>query len=102
MNTWQININNEGNLLIHGTNNTSDGIDLFGTHKYEYTLCVENHNMRKLKSYLDQLFPKIKILNKETFEAVIRDQFFEARDLSTFRSLLKSIDIPFRYYNNVA
>jgi len=102
MNAWQININNEGNLMIQGTNTTSSGTDLFGSHKYEYLLCVENHNMRKLKTYLDELFPKVKILNKETFENVIRDQFFESRDLSTFRSLLKSFEIPFRYYNNVA
>ena len=102
MNTWQVNINNEGNLMIQGTNADSGSIDLFGSHKYEYLLCVENHNLRRLKNYLDDLFPKVKILNKETFISVIKEQFFTNRDLSAFRSLLNSMNIPFRYHSHVA
>ena len=102
MSTWQIQINNDGNLMIQGVNQSNNTIDLFGKYKYEYTLCVENHNLRKLKILLAKTFPNVKILNKQTMEAVIKDQFFSTRDLATFRAYLENVEIPFRYQNSVA
>jgi len=102
MNTWQVQINPDGNLMIKGVNKTVGTIDLFGKYQYEYTLCVDRHNLRDLKNYLTNAFPKVKILNKETMEAVIKEQFFSHRDLSSFRAFLETVEIPFRYHNNVA
>ena len=102
MKTWQVQINNEGNLMIKGQNQELNTIDLFGRNSYEYTLCVENHNMRKLKELLSDTFPKVKILNKQTMESLIREQFFSSRSLATFRAFLETVEIPFRYQSNVA
>lgn len=102
MKTWEVQINDEGNLMIKGVNQDSDTIDLFGRNSYEYTLCVDNHNMRKLKNLLSNTFPKVKILNKQTMESVIQDQFFSNRSLAAFRAFLENVEIPFRYHSNVA
>lgn len=102
MNTWQVQFNPDGNLIIKGAKKASETIDLFGNNQYQYTLCIDRHNLIPLRDCLSGVFPKVKILNKASMEALIKDQFFSSRDISSFRALLQSAEIPFRYHSDVA
>lgn len=99
---WQVQINQEGNLFITGQKNENGYVNLFGTKKVEYGICIYSHYLRSVRQLLDSLFPSASIRSIEAMEEVIKSEFCESRSVSIFKSILEKADIPYRSYSNVA
>ncbi|MBT8189105.1 MAG: hypothetical protein HKN67_10910 [Saprospiraceae bacterium] len=99
---WQVKINQDGTLFIHGKKKDSNVIDLFGQNQVEYGLCIYAHYLRPLRKLLNRLFPKATIKNLEAIEEIIRDEFLRHQSVSALKSLLDEEEIPYRSYSNVA
>lgn len=99
---WQVRINHEGTLLIHGKKKESNVIDLFGQNQVEYGLCIYSHYLRPLRKLLNRLFPNATIKNLEAIEEVIKEEFLKHRSMSALKTLLDKEEIPYRSYSNVA
>ena len=99
---WQVHINQEGNLFIRGKKDEGGLVDLFGTQKVEYGICIYSHYLRSVKQILDSMFPNSAIKNVETMESLIKEEFCNSRSVTIFKSILEKANIPYRSYNNVA
>ena len=102
MNNWQVNINNEGHLLIKGVTEKRAQMDLFGISKEEHGLCIYSYYLRSVRQLLSQLFPNSKLYSIDEIESIIKEEFCESRSVSIFKSILEKADIPYRTYSHVA
>ncbi len=101
-NKWQVHINQEGNLFIHGKKNDSGMIDLCGSRDLEYGICIYSHYLRSVRVMLSSLFPNSGIRSMEAIEAVIKEEFCESRSVAIFKSILDKANIPYHSYSNAA
>jgi len=101
-NNWNVRINREGNLLIHGSKSNSGLVDLFGSNKVEYGICIYSHYLRSVRKVLSSLFPSNGIRSLEAIEAVIKEEFCDSRSLAIFKSILEKANIPYRSYSHAA
>lgn len=99
---WQVQINQEGNLFITGKKQEGNYVNLFGTQKVEYGICVYAHYLRSVKQLLTSLFPSSRIRSIQALEEVIKEEFCDSRSVSIFKSILEKADIPYRSYSKVA
>ncbi len=102
MNNWQVNINNEGHLLIKGVSEKQAQMNLFGIAKEEHGLCIYSYYLRSVRQLLSQLFPNSKLCSIDEIESIIKEEFCESRSVSIFKSILEKADIPYRTYSHVA
>lgn len=99
---WKVQINQEGDLLIHASKQNNGVVDLFGSQQVEYGICIYGHYLRSVRKVLSSLFPNSGIRNLDAIEAIIREEFCENRSVSIFRSLMDKAGIPYRSYSNAA
>ena len=102
MNNWKVTINQEGNLFIQGQAENSGLVNLFGTQKEAYGICIYSHYLRSVKQLLTSMFPNDSIRSIEAMEAIIKDEFCDSRSVSIFKSILDKADIPYRSYSYAA
>ena len=102
MKNWQVNINQEGNLFIHGLQQKSNVVDLFGNLDSEHGICIYSYYLRPLRRLLTKLFPNAGITSIDAIENIIKQEFCDSRSISIFKSLLDKADIPYRSYSNAA
>lgn len=101
-NTWQVEINHEGNLFIRAKE-TLDAIEnLFGHREMEAGLCIYAHELRSVRALLCRLFPNATLASLDAIEGIIREEFCENRSLNDFRCFLENARIPYRAYSVVA
>ena len=101
-NTWKVQINTEGDLLIAGREKGNQSQNLFGVQKFESGVCVHAHYLKPVRQLLSNLFPTATIKNIEALEEVIREEFCNSRSVSSFKRYLEKAQIPYRVYSNVA
>jgi len=101
-NNWQVRINQEGNLYIHGKTSTTNLMDLFGNAKSEHGICVYSYYLRSVRQLLSKLFPNNAITSVDAIESVIKEEFCETRSVSIFKSILEKADIPYISYDSAA
>lgn len=101
-NNWQVEINNDGDLLIKGIELRNEFQNLFGAQKFEAGLCIYSDYLRPVRILLDQLFPNATIKSLEAMEAVIKEEFCDSRSVSIFKRVLEKAQIPYRSFSNVA
>ncbi len=101
-NNWKVQINNEGNLYIRAKKKQDQYLTLFGTEELEYGLCIYSHYLRPVRQLLCKLFPDTTIKSLDKIESLIKEEFCDARSLSTFKRFLESAEIPYRAYENAA
>lgn len=101
-NNWNVQINNDGNLVIAGKQSRNEFQNLFGAKAFEAGLCVYAHNLKPVRKLLDKLFPNATIKNIEAMEEIIREEFCNSRSVSIFKRYLEKEQIPYRAYTSVA
>ena len=63
-NKWQVEINREGNLLVHAYS-TLDALDnLFGIRQMQSGLCIYAHELHSLRSLLLGMYPDASLSNR--------------------------------------
>ncbi len=99
---WNVHINEQGDLLIHGIQSNNGVIDLFGSQHSEYGICIYSHYLRSVRQILSGIFPNAGIRSLEAIERIIKEEFCDNRSVSIFKSLLDKAEIPYRSYSNAA
>ncbi len=99
---WNVQINEQGDLLIHGTQNNNGVIDLFGSQHSEYGICIYSHYLRSVRQILSSIFPNAGIRSIDAIEKTIKEEFCDNRSVSIFKSLLDKADIPYRSFSHAA
>ena len=101
-NNWNVEINNEGNLLIQAEESLGDLDNLFGHKRLETGLCIYAHELRSVRLLLNRLFPNSTIKSFEMIEQVIKEEFCQMRTVRELRNCLDTARIPYRNYSYVA
>lgn len=101
-NNWNVEINREGDLLIRAEGSMGQFDNLFGLKKLESGLQIYAHELRAVRKLLVSLFPHASIKNLEAIEAIIKEEFCDARSVTEFKNFLESAHIPYRTYSLAA
>ena len=100
--SWNVTINEQGDLLIHAVRRNNGIVDLFGTQQSEHGICIYSHYLRSVRQILSGLFPNAGIRSFDAIESTIQEEFCQNRTVGIFMSLLDKADIPYRSFSNAA
>lgn len=101
-NKWQVEINREGNLLVHAHSRLDDMDNLFGMRQMQSGLCIYAHELHSLRSLLVGLYPNASLDCLEEIEQVVKEDFLDLHGLNEFRCFLENAHIPYRSFNRAA
>ena len=101
-NKWQVEINREGNLLVHAYS-TLDALDnLFGIRQMQSGLCIYAHELPSLRSLLLGMYPDASLDCLEEIEQLVKENFLDLYGLNEFRYFLDNAHIPYSLFNRAA